>query len=161
MALVKQKHLNLYKRYITQLVDDLSQNVVLHTEDVDSQCTNCIYDHVHKCSSGKYNGSGPQPFSGGICPVCNGSGKITTATTQTIKCTVNWGNLGENDEFTIKPGGKSEYNFFQIKALIKYYTQIKEADYLTIDGVRCILLNIIKRGLKENVVCIGIGRRDD
>lgn len=38
-------------------------------------CSNCIIDPFTKKSMGKYNGRGPAPFTGRICPICQGSGK--------------------------------------------------------------------------------------
>lgn len=38
-------------------------------------CTNCIIDSFTKKSMGRYNGRGPVPFNGRICPVCKGSGR--------------------------------------------------------------------------------------
>lgn len=161
MALVKNKHLKLYKEYTEQLNEDLGIPVEMVGQTVTSQCPNCIYDRVHKCSSGKYNGTGPQPFTGGICPVCKGEGELATDSITTVKCTVNWGNLNESKEFVSSPGGDSEYNYFKIKALVAYYDTIKNAKYIVIDGVRTELCNIIKRGLKENVVCVAICKRQD
>jgi hypothetical protein len=44
-------------------------------------CNNCIVDPIYKRSTGKYNNTGPEPFSdGSVCPVCNGDGyKIPNA----------------------------------------------------------------------------------
>jgi len=161
MALVKQKHLQLYKTYIEQLVTDLGKTISVVNSAASSQCTNCIYDHVHKSGSGRYNGTGPSPFTSGICPVCSNKGIIQTTTTTNITGTINWGNLGENDEFVLSTAGTEEATHFKIKTFIRHYTKIKDADYLILDGVRCRLCNIIKRGLKNHVVCIAICKRDD
>ena len=39
------------------------------------ECTNCYLDPTTKKSMGVYRKGGPRPFTGKICPVCNGSGK--------------------------------------------------------------------------------------
>lgn len=39
-------------------------------------CPNCIYDGFNQKSSGRYKTGGPIEFTGGICPYCNGLGKI-------------------------------------------------------------------------------------
>lgn len=160
-TLVKQKHLNLYKRYTEQLITDLGTPVKLIFEESVEKCPNCEYDPVHKASSGRYNGTGPKQFSGGICPVCNGDGKIYTEVEKNLNCTVNWGKLNENKEFVAKSAGTEEYNYFQIKDLVSKYDDIKSAKYLIVDGVRAELLNIIKRGLKDNVVCVALCKRVD
>jgi hypothetical protein len=161
MPLVKQKHLNLYKRYTEDLIDDLGINVVAVKGNVTSQCPNCDYDTVNKCSSGIYNGTGPKPFTRGICPVCRGEGELEQESRSNVKCTVNWGNLGRADDFEVMSAGSTETNYFQIKTFVANYNTIKDADYLIIDGVRARLMNIIKRGLKTNVVCVAICKRED
>lgn len=150
--MVKQKHLNLYKNYIEALIDDLSSNVPTYST-TDVQCSNCLYDQVHKASLGKYNGSGPKPFSGGICPVCSGKGIIETEKETVVKCIVNWVNPNENDDFIAKSGGAKEEIYVKLKTLVANYDTLKGADYMVVDGVRTRLVNIIKRGLKDNVVC--------
>jgi hypothetical protein len=159
--LVKQRHLNLYKKYTEQLIEDLSTPVSLLYDDATTQCNNCIYDIMHKCSSGKYNGTGPKPFDRGYCPVCKGKGTLSTEISYTINCTVNWVNLTESDESAILPPGKKVKGYFKIKTLVANYDLINGAKYLIVDGVKTTLLNIIKRGLKENVACIAYCARDD
>jgi len=161
MALVKQKHLNLYSRYTKDIITDLGIPVTIVNATVTSQCPNCFYDRVHKTSSGRYNKTGPKPFTSGICPVCKGKGELTISTEKTINCTVNWAKHTSADEFEGSSGGTIEANNFQIKTLVENYLLIKNADSITIDGVKTRLLSIIKRGLKENIVCVAICERDD
>jgi len=157
--LVKQKHLNLYQTYTEQLIEDLSSVVYLYSKGDVTKCPNCNYDPVHKCSSGIYNGAGSKPFNGGICPVCNGDGTIYNETETPVNCTVNWGRVTETKEFEATPPGEEEDNVFKIKTLVAHYDTIKAADYITVDGVRTELVNIIKRGLKDNIVCVAITKR--
>jgi hypothetical protein len=37
-------------------------------------CNNCYPDPISKKSTGVYRKGGPSPFTGKICPVCNGTG---------------------------------------------------------------------------------------
>lgn len=160
-VLVKQRHLNLYKRYTEQLVDDLGLPVTLVHADVVSQCGNCIYDIVHKCSSGNYNGTGPTSFArGAMCPVCKGAGTIKADRSTTVTCTINYVNLNELDEVTRKAAGDEDTVYVRIKAKVSFYSSIKTASYLIIDGSRMRLINIIKRGLKEKVTCIAYCKQD-
>lgn len=72
---------------------------------------------------------------------------------KTVKCIVNWVNLDEYDDFEAISGGTKENIYVKIKTYVKEYDVIKNANYIVVDGVRTRLMNIIKRGLKDNVVC--------
>lgn len=161
MSLVKPKHIALYTRYITQLINDLSQSVTLCTESDDTKCTNCVYDVVHKCSSGRYNGTGDKPFTSGICPVCKGKGVIVTLSEQVIICTVNWEQNETQEELPLSEAGTNEKTRCKIKTVVANYDAIKNADYIVINGVRTKLISCIKRGLKDDVVCVAMCKRDD
>ena len=54
-------------------------------------CPNCIIDTSTGESTNKYNGTGVRPFASGICPVCNGTGRVP-ATQQfiTVKMYLDW-----------------------------------------------------------------------
>ena len=161
MSLVKQKHLRLYKDYTEQLIEDLSSPVILGFAEDTVQCPNCLYDVIHKSSTGTYNGTGPKPFNRGICPVCHGKGTVSESKEMTIKCIVNWVNLNEADRSIIMSAGKTIVGYFKIKSVVANYNNINNAKYIIIDGVRTKLLNIIKRGLKEDVTCVAYCIRDD
>jgi hypothetical protein len=47
-------------------------------------CENCLYDPIGGKSSNRYQSGGPIPFYHGVCPVCNGVGKIQVTSTETI-----------------------------------------------------------------------------
>lgn len=153
MAFVKKKHLNLYKKYIRQLISDLGEDVTL-VSSTSEYCHNCLYDHSHGCSSGVYNTeTGTTEFTGGVCPICNGIGKITTEDDVVIKCIINWVNYGDKEEMDEKLSiGDIEQLYCKIKTYIENYDSIKSSDRIEIDGESFRLVNIIKRGLKENVV---------
>lgn len=157
--LVKQKHLNLYKNYIEALIDDLSSPVdVYYHESV--RCNNCLFDQVHKSSLNKYNGVGPKPFHMGYCPVCKGKGEIETKKKKTLKCIVNWVNPNENDDFLASVGGTKEDIYAKIKTYVAEYSIIKSSDYVIVDGIRTRVINLIKRGLKNNVVCTAYCKKE-
>lgn len=161
MALVKPKHIALYSKYITQLIADLGQTVTLCTQSMDTKCPNCIYDVVHKCSSGKYNGTGTSPFTSGICPVCKSKGVISSITERGVVCTVNWGQSDTKEELAPSEAGTVETTMCKLKTVVANHDAIKSADYIMVDNVRTKLVSIVKRGLKEDVVCIAVCKRDD
>ena len=47
-------------------------------------CPNCKFDNIGNRSSGIYEPGGPTPFQFGICPVCNGLGRIPNDTSEAI-----------------------------------------------------------------------------
>ena len=50
-----------------------------------NDCTNCIYDNIGRKSSNRFQSGGSIPFPfGQICPVCNGAGKISNESSETV-----------------------------------------------------------------------------
>jgi hypothetical protein len=54
----------------------------------DVECENCIVDTINRCSTNQYNGTGPYPFTFGICPYCEGNGYKSEQPTENIKMRV-------------------------------------------------------------------------
>lgn len=155
MSLVKQKHLNLYKKYTVQLIKDLGKTISVYLSESEHRCNNCKYDSVHNCSSGEYNGTGPKPFNGIVCPVCNSSGKISTPSVKNITAICRF--VGRNDsdnKYSKEEYGLEEIAFLKVKTEVSYYEYFINAEYFIFDGDRYKLKNIIKRGMKENVVLV-------
>jgi hypothetical protein len=154
-VLVKNKHLNLYKKYTEQLIADLGKTISIFSSSNEKFCNNCVYDRINKCSSGNYNGIGPKPFSGIMCPVCNGSGKISNNSSKNITAICRWVRFSSNDEMNKKEKyGIEEERFLMVKTKVVFYDEIKNAEYFIYDGERFRLKNIIKRGMKSDVVCV-------
>lgn len=54
-------------------------------------CPNCLFNSITGKSSNIYTAGGPVPFSQGICPYCNGEGKVLQeATTSPVYMLVIW-----------------------------------------------------------------------
>ncbi len=78
---------------ILQVISDASLPITVHKKPVTSDCQNCGYDNARKASNRQYNASNPNPSgplnevfpTGGICPVCNGKGKLNTTQNETIR----------------------------------------------------------------------------
>lgn len=51
-------------------------------------CTNCVYSG--KGGTNVYNGTGPKPFTFGVCPVCGGKGKRETQNTEEVRLRIYW-----------------------------------------------------------------------
>lgn len=163
MALVKQKHLNLYKKYTEQLISDLGSTLTIFLKSSSQKCNNCVWDNINNCSSGKYNGTGPSPFDGFMCPVCEGSGYIKSQSSVNINAICRWVNPSKNDDkYSKEEFGLDEKNYLKIKAKIMYYDYINNADYFIYDGERYRLkTQVLKRGMKTNVVCVAFLEKEN
>jgi len=54
-------------------------------------CENCIYDNIGQKSANKFRPGGPIPFSfGGICPMCNGTGKRSSESSENLNLMIIW-----------------------------------------------------------------------
>lgn len=162
MALVKRKHLNLYKKYITQIITDLGKILTAVMGEKEVRCNNCRYDEIHKCSSGIYNGIGPQEFEGGICPVCGGKGTILTVVKKNITATIKFVNQTEDDKGFVKEKfGVDRYSYLKVKTKVESYDDLNNAEYFLYDGERYKKMHLIKRGMKENVVAVAYLEREN
>ena len=56
------------------------ENILIFSTTQWTECPNCYFDPMTKRSGGKYRDGGPRPFAG-ICPTCNGLGRITDENT--------------------------------------------------------------------------------
>lgn len=162
MALIKQKHLSLYKRYTEQLISDLGSSISIVIENGKSRCGNCGYDRVRGCSDGKYNGVGPSPFTGMICPVCNGSGEVKETIKKNIIANCKFVSFASTEEFNKKEKfGIETEMVLKVKAKIEFYDDFKNATSFIFDGETYRLKNLIKRGMKEQVVCVAFLEKDN
>jgi hypothetical protein len=154
-VLVKNKHLNLYKKYTEQLISDLGKTISIFSSSNKKTCNNCVYDKVHKCSSGSYNGTGPKPFTGMVCPVCNGKGIMSNNSSKNITAICRWVKYSSSDDMNKKEKyGIEEERVLMVKTKVIFYEEMKNAEYFIYDSERYRLKNIIKRGMKSDVVCV-------
>jgi len=92
--------------------------------------------------------AGPIEFKNTTCPVCNGTGLVTTETIKSIKCLIRWLKKGDKD---FEMFGINDDNYFQIKADIKYIKDFQNARKVVIDGQPTEVQRINKRGLRDLV----------
>ncbi len=162
MALVKRKHLNLYKKYIEQIINDLGKTVTVVLGENEERCNNCKYDEVHHCSSGIYNGTGLKPFDGGICPVCNGKGVTYSLDQKNIIATCKFVNQTEEDDgYKKEKYGIDKISYLKVKAKVQFYDYFNNAKYFIFDGERYKKMHLIKRGMKDNVVVVAYLEREN
>jgi hypothetical protein len=81
----------IFKQYY-EVVDELLENSAtsfscrLYYSPIISECTNCLF--TYGSSSNIYKQGGPEPFSIGLCPVCNGKGTLEIESTENIRLRV-------------------------------------------------------------------------
>lgn len=112
---------------------------------------NCIYDHINKRSSGKFDSSftssveifgntiTPISFSRSRCPVCFGAGHLENQRRRNVKALVKW-NPTTAEDLEILPVGREGKAVVRIKILRTDFDLLKEAIYFEVDGVRCELI---------------------
>lgn len=97
-----------------------------------NDCSNCIYDAIGGKSSNRFQSGGPVPFHHGVCPVCNGAGKIINIEQEIVYSlpiwdSKDWINVDLNQISTAKIN-------VQLMNKIDDYTKLKRATSLTIDS---------------------------
>ena len=140
----------LIKPKITQDLS-LRSKCVVYTES-NNQCPNCFFDPTTNASTGRYRPGGPQSFTGRVCPVCKGKGKIVATAQLQIPANVRWGAKSPQPDMP-DPEGFVPIGFARVKAEVKYYDVMSKCTYLMIDNIRCIRYDAPhKRGLQSYVI---------
>lgn len=68
-----------FREGMIALIDTFGRACNVVCPGISVQCPNCFFNSQTQ-KSGKYNNTGPQPFTSGPCPVCKGLGKIEEKT---------------------------------------------------------------------------------
>lgn len=104
-------------------------------------CSNCVFNSMTQMSGGAYKTGGPIPFkTGGLCPLCNGLGKLTIeCTEEDIYLLVIWDvkkfhGLGRG---LIQNKASNTSNtplvFAQTMSRVEYYTKLNNAKYVILN----------------------------
>lgn len=144
------------------MINDLSNKYAIFAviKDNNSPCPNCVLDPVNNISSGTYNGTGPSPFAGGTCPVCEGQYWIVTEVRRRIKATVDWGQVTDeqNERFI---SGELPRDFATVKAPLSFRPLMESTNEYIIDGDRCTKVGRLEsRGLQSLAIVEMIVQRD-
>jgi len=154
----------LYRTKVSQVNTALAQRstFVAVMSGSFTQCNNCHWDSAHKCSTGTWNRTGPQPFDQGACPVCGGKGRLQTQQQVRIaNANVRWSNAGKQDDARL-PQGKLPEGHAKIKVPSTKRSTVEQAEYFLVDGVRCHLVGQPwNRGLLSYVITEFVVKRDD
>jgi hypothetical protein len=155
----------LYKRNILAVTKALSKRTkvtaILVTE---SACPNCHYDAVLHTGTGIYNETGPQPFTGPVCPVCENHGTVKVETPQRLP--------GANIKFLAKdqqPHNKLSTGYLPdgdvtLKIDVTLRPVLERADRFIIQGdgysVTCVRNgDVISRGLLSEAIAFVVLKR--
>ena len=163
---VSEDQILLYKKFVFGIREDLGRYVTLHIPGPKVKCPNCIFDPVNRRSAGMFkadnpypaNMPGPTPFTGGICPVCNGTGQYTTETTKIVQALIRWLKVDQK-KYLIQ--GLELENDFRIKCDIQYLNDFKSARYVVIDGTPAEVTTIVKKGLRDLIQIVVFLKRSE
>jgi len=163
---ITSEHDALFKENVRGLLDDLSQKstFVVVLPATETRCNNCVWDQLHKTSSGKYNGTGPKPFDGKVCPVCLGKGTIKTAKQRKFPAIVAWSKSEKSGNQVPTVAGELPWGYARIKVDIKYLSLLEMAEAFVVDSIRCSKVNKIDlaegTGLLSKVLVNFVVKRD-
>ncbi len=156
--LVSAQQIAIYKAVVIQLRSDLGRNVILHIPGPKSRCYNCLFDVINKRSTGIYSPQVPLPagkvykeFKGGICPVCKGTGQVTTEIQKTVLCLIR--SLKVTNKRYLVQGIEAE-NDYRLKTDIAFMQDFLNARIVVIDGIPAEVKTIVKSGLKNLIQII-------
>lgn len=151
--LVQESQVNLYKFYVDAIIKDLGRLVELHIPGPKRKCFNCLFDPVNRKSTNIYSPQNPipagqvvKPFTGGICPICNGTGQFTTETIKLIQCGIR--SLKDKEKTYMNQGFNDQFDF-RLKAPIASLPDFLAARRIIVDGIPTQLQSYIKKGLRD------------
>lgn len=162
MALIKDKHNDLFKKKVDQLRADIGRDIYVYKTGASQRCSWCVFDEM----SGKSSGI---PETGVdwtahlnyktdlVCPNCNGEGIVSPYEKTTVKDVI------IDDKSGIEFFGKSVVTYPKgTKSLIgklediltdvddvDSVTILEQSDKIVVDGQDYILKNLSKIGLKD------------
>lgn len=130
--LITERFKRTHKNMIDSLIDGCGVTCrITFSATKFNECDNCSYDVIGGKSSNRYRSGGPVPFYHGVCPVCNGSGKIQNIETENVVLapiwdSKQWMNLQQNKVNTAEID-------VQTLSKIDTYSKLMRATSLVID----------------------------
>lgn len=117
---------------IDTMIEELGKNCLLFLPPDPEKCPNCHFDSIQGKSSGKYNGTGPRPFTRPPCPVCRGTGLDPDVREKTavVKFLVEW---NQKAFVTIQPGIQLPQGVVQTKGFISDMPLVIQSTKIIID----------------------------
>lgn len=81
---------SLIQQVFDDLITELGKDCQLVYPARWTPCSNCIYDPIGNKSSNHYLTGGPIPFTNGMCPLCNGQGRLAETVSETVHWLCEW-----------------------------------------------------------------------
>ena len=147
-----------YKRIMQQLVEDLSQNLVIVQESpMFVDCPNCIWDSINKKSANVFDSTftssvtifqntdqerviTPISFTSGRCPVCVGEGQLFTNKEVCVPAMINFmsPSSSRGAEFLSSAAGKEAQNFLVVKTHACHHDLLVDNEVFFVHGnIKC------------------------
>ncbi len=128
------------------------------------QCPNCIINTFNGISTSIYNGTGPQPFTFGSCPVCGGNGYIEREYSETVKINILW---NPRQWVGTVPHFDTAGDRIQVRGYLADLPKLSKCDHLLIDAAlthydsyRFVREGqMVPFGLGEPKYCMGFWKR--
>ena len=123
---------NLLKSGFDTLINQLGTNCLVYYPPIWEHCDSCVYDPIGNKSSNRYKTGGPVPFqTGNVCPSCNGVGKRSKETFETIKFLTAY---DPKNFFYPMPNLdiRIPYGFIQLEGHLSNLSKIRRAEYIVI-----------------------------
>ncbi len=170
---VTEEQIKQFKGFVKGIREDLGRDVILHIPGPKVKCPNCLFDPVNKKSTNVYSPSSPFPsttnyngqtitasipFTGGLCPVCNGTGQTTTETTKIVQCLIRYLKARQR-QFLI--AGVETENDFRLKADIKFEADFNSARIIEVDGMPTEMTLLNRGGLRDLIQIIVFTKTSD
>ena len=168
MAIVTDRHVEIYQTVITDLRQSLGRNALVYLEPSRTLCAWCILDSVSKKSSGVEapgydwvdHTDYKSPYNKKVCPNCNGAGYTTVDNVVTVKGTkkdLSYNRREDSEVGVFKPG-TIRFACDLDDALItagdrEGDTYFDRAIKVTYDGDTYEVVNTSRSGLRDLYTC--------
>ena len=151
---------NKFTEIISGLQEYLGEDIGIVTYS-EVNCPNCFKSPISRRTayyspddpwpSGSFP-NGPIPFSGVICPYCEGEGDVQTEQIENIKCIVNW---RRPSDWAYTQMGQVRRLTARIKTGINHWDSFKNAKVLCINDMNFEIKSLNKSGFKtlNNLIC--------
>lgn len=134
---------DIYKEAGDALIEFGRNDCTLLMRGTEVECPNCIINTFGDTSTNTYKSGGPIPFTGGVCPRCEGKGFINDYAEVAVKLNVywtpkNWLQFSRAGDLRASIGGNikldSADGIIQIRGYIADLPNLAKADKLIIDN---------------------------